>query len=158
MATTPYGQNLRYPRGHKADGMAIDPRSHTPVYVQLADLLRQQIESGELAPGSTLASEARLSQEYGIGRDAVRMAIALLRSEGLVDTRRGHGTRVREAPRRRQVELDPGGSVVARMPTGNERRTLQLDEGVPVLEVHGPTGAVELLAGDEVELIRPPDA
>ncbi|MEV0003995.1 winged helix-turn-helix domain-containing protein [Micromonospora sp. NPDC050980] len=138
--------------------MAIDPRSHTPVYVQLADLLREQIESGELPAGSTLASEARLSQEHQIGRDAVRMAIALLRSEGLVDTRRGHGTRVREAPQRRQVELGAGSSVIARMPTGNERRTLQLDEGVPILEVHGPTGDVELLPGDEVELTRPPNA
>ncbi|MBQ1042659.1 GntR family transcriptional regulator [Micromonospora sp. C32] len=96
--------------------MAIDPRSHTPVYVQLADLLRERIESGEMSAGSTLASEARLSQEYGIGRDAVRMAISLLRSEGLVSTRRGHGTVVRETPQRRQVELAAGARVVARMP------------------------------------------
>ncbi|MFJ1539581.1 GntR family transcriptional regulator [Micromonospora chalcea] len=135
--------------------MAIDPRSHTPVYVQLADLLRERIESGEMQAGSTLASEARLSQEYGIGRDAVRMAISLLRSEGLVSTRRGHGTVVRETPQRRQVELAPGGSVVARMPTGAERRNMLLDEGVPVLEIHGPEGDVELLPGDEVELTRP---
>lgn len=30
-----------------------------------------------------------------------------------------------------------------------------LDEGVPVLEIHGPEGDVELLPGDEVELTRP---
>ncbi|MFD6638035.1 GntR family transcriptional regulator [Micromonospora chalcea] len=135
--------------------MTIDPRSHTPVYVQLADLLRERIESGEMPAGSTLASEARLSQEYGIGRDAVRMAISLLRSEGLVSTRRGHGTVVRETPQRRQIELVPGASVVARMPTGAERRAMLLDEGVPVLEVHGPEGDVELLPGDEIELTRP---
>ncbi|WP_328343513.1 GntR family transcriptional regulator [Micromonospora sp. NBC_00421] len=135
--------------------MTIDPRSHTPVYVQLADLLREKIESGELPAGSTVASEARLAQEYGIGRDAVRMAISLLRSEGLVNTMRGRGTLVREAPARRQVELPGGGRVIARMPSGAERRRMQLDEGVPILEVHGPQGDVELLPGDEVELIRP---
>ncbi|WP_229400684.1 GntR family transcriptional regulator [Micromonospora okii] len=136
--------------------MTIDPRSHTPVYVQLADLLRQRIEAGELAYGSALPSEARLTQEFGIGREAVRMAISLLRSEGLVITVRGHGSYVREAPQRRQVEVPPGASVIARMPRGSERRAMQLDEGVPVLEVRGPGGDVEVLPGDEVELTRPP--
>ncbi|MCW3818054.1 winged helix-turn-helix domain-containing protein [Micromonospora sp. DR5-3] len=135
--------------------MTIDPRSHTPVYVQLADLLREQIESGELAPGSALPSEARLTQEHGIGREAVRGAIALLRSEGLVNTVRGHGSYVRAMTERRQVELTPGGSVIARMPSGKERRSMQLDEGVPVLEIRDPNGDVEVLAADEVELTRP---
>lgn len=136
--------------------MTIDPYSHTPVYVQLADLLRERIESGELAAGASVGSESRLVQEYGIGRDAVRMAIALLRSEGLVATSRGHGTRVREMPQRQQVELAPGASVIARMPSGKERRSMQLDEGVPILEVRDADGNVEVLAGDEVELTRPP--
>ncbi|MEH0845312.1 GntR family transcriptional regulator [Micromonospora sp. CPCC 205711] len=135
--------------------MTIDPRSHTPVYVQLADILRQQIESGELPPGSALPSEARMTQEHGVGREAVRMSISLLRSEGLVNTVRGHGSHVRQTPQRRQVELGPGASVVARMPSGRERREMQLDEGVPVLEVRDAKGDVEVLPGDEVELTRP---
>ncbi|MFE9200539.1 GntR family transcriptional regulator [Micromonospora sp. NPDC007230] len=135
--------------------MTIDPYSHTPVYVQLADLIREQIESGQLAPGASVGSEMTLSQEHGIGRDAVRMAIALLRSEGLVTTSRPSGTRVRETPQRTKVEVPPGGSVVARMPSGKERRSMQLDEGVPVLEVRDPKGGVEVLPADEVELTRP---
>ncbi|MFC4146053.1 GntR family transcriptional regulator [Micromonospora mangrovi] len=138
--------------------MAIDPRSHTPVYVQLADFLREQIEAGELPPGSALPSEARLTQEHGIGREAVRMAISLLRSEGMVNTVRGHGSYVRETPQRRGVELPPGASVIARMPSGGERRAMQLDEGVPVLEIRDAKGDVEVLPGDEVELTRPPTA
>ncbi|WP_405429899.1 GntR family transcriptional regulator [Micromonospora sp. NBC_00617] len=135
--------------------MTIDPRSHTPVYIQLADLLRQQIESGDLPAGSSVGSETRLSQEHQIGRDAVRMAISLLRSEGLVTTTRPAGTRVRDVPQRTTVELATGARVIARMPTSTERRNMQLDEGVPVLEVHDRSGEVEILAGDEVELTRP---
>lgn len=135
--------------------MTVDPRSHTPVYVQVADLLRERIESWELPPGATLPSEARLTQEYGIGREAVRMAMSLLRSEGLVSTVRGHGTRVRETPERQQVELPPGSSVIARMPSGQERSELQLDEGVPVLEVRTAQGQVEVHPGDQMELTRP---
>ncbi|PZG05653.1 GntR family transcriptional regulator [Micromonospora craterilacus] len=135
--------------------MSIDPRSHTPVYVQLADLLRQRIESGDLEPGSALPSEARLTQEYGIGREAVRMSVSLLRSEGLIRTVRGHGSYVREITERRRIELAAGSSAIARMPTGAERRDLQLDEGVPVLEVRDAAGGVEVLPGDEIELTRP---
>ncbi|MFI7077878.1 GntR family transcriptional regulator [Micromonospora sp. NPDC049903] len=135
--------------------MTIDPRSHTPVYVQLADLIRGQIEAGTLAPGSSIGSEARLSQEHGIGRDAVRMAIALLRSEGLVTTSRPFGTRVRETQERREMELPPGASVITRMPTGAERRSLSMDEGVPVLEVRDAEGGVEVMPGDEVIVTRP---
>lgn len=32
---------------------------------------------------------------------------------------------------------------------------MQLDEGVPVLEIRDPKGNVEVLPGDEVELTRP---
>ncbi|MGW0435509.1 GntR family transcriptional regulator [Micromonospora sp. NPDC003197] len=135
--------------------MTIDPRSHTPVYVQVADLLRERIESGELLPGATLPSEARLTQEYGIGREAVRMAISALRAEGLVSTVRGHGSRVRETPERQQVEIPAGASVIARMPTGRERNELHLDEGVPVLEIRRPEGHVEVQPADQVQLTRP---
>ncbi|MFI6758975.1 hypothetical protein ACIBF5_07495 [Micromonospora sp. NPDC050417] len=49
--------------------------------MQLADLIRARTESGELPPGTRLASEARLAQEYGIGSEATRMAVSLLHSE-----------------------------------------------------------------------------
>ncbi|KXK63276.1 hypothetical protein AWW66_04030 [Micromonospora rosaria] len=138
--------------------MRIDPRSHTPVYIQLADLLRKQIESGEVAPGSVLASETRLSQEHAIGRESVRMAVAILRSEGLVSTSRGRGTWVRETPRRSDAELAPGGSAIARMPSSRERREMDLDEGVPVLEIHSPDGEVQIVPADQTRIIRPQSA
>jgi len=75
--------------------MTIDPASFEPVYRQLARILRDQIRSGELRAGGTVGSEASLSQRFGVGRDAVRDALAALRSEGLVVTERGMGTFVR---------------------------------------------------------------
>ncbi|MER7168304.1 GntR family transcriptional regulator [Micromonospora sp. NPDC000207] len=139
----------------RLDIVSIDPRSHTPVYVQLAELLRRRVESGDLQPGSLLPSESHLSQEYGIGRDAVRAAIALLRSEGVMTTTKGRGTWVREAPRRTDIELAPGGSTVARMPSSRERREMDLDEGVPVLEIHGPDGDVQIRPADQTRVTRP---
>jgi GntR family transcriptional regulator len=64
----------------------------TPMYTQLADILRELITSGELEPRSPLPSESYLQQEHGIARGTVRMAIGILRNEGLVVTISGRGT------------------------------------------------------------------
>jgi GntR family transcriptional regulator len=67
-----------------------------PLYTQLADILRERIRSGELPPRSLLPSESYLQQEQGVSRGTVRMAISILRDEGLVVTISGRGTFVRE--------------------------------------------------------------
>jgi GntR family transcriptional regulator len=67
-----------------------------PLYTQLADILRERIKSGELPPRSLLPSESYLQQEQGVSRGTVRMAISILRDEGLVVTISGRGTFVKE--------------------------------------------------------------
>lgn len=49
-----------------------------------ARVLREAIMSGELAPGQTVGEET-LGRQLGISRTPVREALALLRSEGLVE-------------------------------------------------------------------------
>jgi len=71
----------------------------TPLYIQLADILREMITSGELQPRSPLPSESYLQQEQGVSRGTVRMAIGILREDGLVITISGRGTFVAEAPK-----------------------------------------------------------
>lgn len=76
---------------------AVDHMDPTPLYVQLANLLRGMIESGELAPRAPLPSESYLQQQYGVARGTVRTAVGILRDEGLVVTIGGRGTFVRPA-------------------------------------------------------------
>jgi DNA-binding GntR family transcriptional regulator len=54
----------------------------------------QEISAGQYPPGSLLPSEADLARQTGLARGTVRMALATLEKEGLVDRRRGSGTRV----------------------------------------------------------------
>lgn len=70
----------------------IDLRSAVPAYRQLAAILREQIESGELAADQPVPSETTLVQRYGVARGTVRHAIEVLRDEGLVVTVQGRGT------------------------------------------------------------------
>ncbi len=68
-----------------------------PMYRQIAEALRQQIESGALPSGSQLPTELELRDRYNASRNTVRDAIKWLTTLGLVETRPGQGTFVVEA-------------------------------------------------------------
>lgn len=63
-----------------------------PMYRQIADDLRAQIESGQLEPGQQLRTELELREVYNASRNTVRDAINRLTTLGLVETRPGQGT------------------------------------------------------------------
>ena len=67
-----------------------------PGYLQIADDLREQIRSGSLAPGSPLPSTVRLAEQYDASVSVVKMAVGILRNEGLVIGQQGKGVFVRE--------------------------------------------------------------
>jgi GntR family transcriptional regulator len=64
-----------------------------PMYRQIAETLRGQIEAGELAPGGRLPTEIELRDRFNnVSRNTVRDAIKWLTALGLVETRPGQGT------------------------------------------------------------------
>ncbi|HBK43255.1 MULTISPECIES: GntR family transcriptional regulator [unclassified Polynucleobacter] len=70
-----------------------------PLYEDVAERLREQIFSHELAPGSWL-DEQSLAIAFGISRTPMREAIKVLASEGLVTTKMNKGAYVTEVDRR----------------------------------------------------------
>lgn len=130
----------------------MDREAGRALHRQLADLLRDQIHSGDLAPGALLQSETYLGQTYDMSRTAVRRAIDLLVYEGLLTKTKGQRTRVREQRERRVVLLAAGDDVETRMPTEAERGELGLPAGEPVFVVRRVAGAVELFAGASTTL------
>jgi GntR family transcriptional regulator len=86
--------------------VGVDPTSDRPVYKQIADALRTQIESGSLSPGERLPSEAALTQRFTVSQGTVRQALALLRGEGLVVAEHGRGVFVRSRPKIRRLAHD----------------------------------------------------
>lgn len=83
-----------YPQGSYGHRV-IDYESPVPPSRQVAAILRERIESGELAPGRRLPSIASLVQEYGIARTTAAKALRVLISEGLAEVSPGMGTYVR---------------------------------------------------------------
>ena len=56
----------------------VDPGSDRPVFKQIADMLRADIEVGTLRHGEWLPSEAHLCEEFNAGRNSVRSALVFL--------------------------------------------------------------------------------
>ncbi|GHJ06692.1 hypothetical protein TPA0907_10590 [Micromonospora humidisoli] len=67
-----------------------------PKWQQLADRIRGQIESGELAPGDQLPSTIQLKTEHGVSTTVVRQAILVLQTQGWVQGVHGLGVFVAE--------------------------------------------------------------
>jgi GntR family transcriptional regulator len=74
--------------------VSIDHLSGTPVYLQLAAILRAGIESGALAPDRPVPSLVTLMQEHGVARGTAAKAVQVLVSEGLVRIVPGRGAYV----------------------------------------------------------------
>jgi DNA-binding FadR family transcriptional regulator len=65
---------------------------------QLAQRLRDEIESGQYAVGDKLPTEPVMIEQYGVSRTVIREAIAALRADGLVESRHGVGVFVQSPP------------------------------------------------------------
>lgn len=113
----------------------IDHTADRPLYKQVADDLRDQITGGDLHPGEKLPGEARLCDIYNVGMNTIRGALNLLRTEGLVVTEKGRGSRVRERQERSVVNIPPGARITIRPATEDERREFGLGEREPVVVV-----------------------
>ncbi len=70
----------------------LDRDAATPLYVQLTDILRDEIERGLWVPDRKIPSENELHRTYGISRMTARQVIGQLVNEGLLYRVQGKGT------------------------------------------------------------------
>lgn len=83
----------------------LDPR---PLHARIAADLRDEIMSGDLAPGSKLPSTAMLKIRFDASNATIQKAVRLLKDEGLAVGRAGAAVTVRK---NRQRALSPAGSL-----------------------------------------------
>jgi len=65
-----------------------------PLYVQIREAIREQIERGELHVGDKLPSEEELAEQFGVSRMTARRGLDDLVQEGLLQRKHGVGTLV----------------------------------------------------------------
>jgi GntR family transcriptional regulator, transcriptional repressor for pyruvate dehydrogenase complex len=76
---------------------------------EVVERLAAEIANGRLAPGARLPTEQEMTAALGVSRTVVREAVAVLRAEGLVETRQGVGAFVVRDVQRRPFRIDPDG-------------------------------------------------
>jgi len=78
----------------------LDRDAMTPLYVQLANVLRDRIRRGEIPVGRRLPSQAELDVETGgtVSRRTIKTALEVLADEGLVQGVQGKGVYVIAVP------------------------------------------------------------
>lgn len=81
-----------------------------PLSLQVAQVLRNRISRGQTPPGSRIAPEVRLAEEFGVSVITVQRALKDLEGEGLITRHRGRGTFVAEE---RMAVVQPARSVDA---------------------------------------------
>ena len=81
----------------KGEPIMIASDSVTPLYEQVADAILKKIEHGELRPGERIGSINDLMGEYGVSRVTAINAIDNLSRRGIVVSRQGKGTFIRDS-------------------------------------------------------------
>jgi len=123
----------------------------TPLHRRIAEAVRRSIRSGVYPPGAQLPSERELAEEFDVARGTVRQALATLRAEGVVASRKGARGVVLSEPRAqsfsellsfsawaRSLGEEPSGRVVElvrRYADGADGRRLDVAEGDPVFSL-----------------------
>ncbi|TCR79560.1 GntR family transcriptional regulator [Rhizobium sp. BK376] len=67
-----------------------------PLWSQIAERLRGDIDSGRFKPGDTLPGETEINLHFGVSRSTSRAALDYLETEGLIKRRSGRGSIVVE--------------------------------------------------------------
>lgn len=74
-------------------------RAAVPLHAEVAEVLRHQIMSGELASGTKLPTLRELTEQLGVARMTVVQAMNTLEEEGLIEKHSGRGTFVKDVKR-----------------------------------------------------------
>ena len=105
----------------------------------------EAILRGDFAPHNKLPTEAALSAQFGVSRPTVREALARLRSDGIIDSRRGAGSTVIRAP---------GTPVVVATPVKSLADIERYYAFRSCVEMGAAAGAAEFRDADDLEALQ----
>lgn len=79
--------------------------SSSKMYLEIVEEIKSMIEDDGLHPGDKIPSERELSERLQVGRSSVREALRALELLGLIETKRGEGTFIKNFQEHRLVEI-----------------------------------------------------
>lgn len=128
----------------------LSQSSPTPLWQQMANSLRQRIESGELRADDQLPSEPELGEIYGVSRITVRKAVEVLLQAEFVVRARGRGTYV--AKRALRHELSGLSGILDAIQNAADERPV--NELVTCAFVPPPADAATIFGADQPHVMH----
>lgn len=122
-------------------------------FARVAARIREEVTAGAWRLGEQLPPENGLAERYGVSRGTVVRALAQLRAEGVIMTVHGRGSQIASVPAVSVVRVGPDDLAITRMPEDEERDSLGMAPGVPLLVVTRAGAKPELYDG-AVTVIR----
>lgn len=120
-------------------------RSRVPLYIQVAAVMRQRIDSQQWLPGQKISTLVELEREFQVARVTVRQAVDILCEEGLLHCQQGRGTFVCETPPDRHwLKLATEWDVMVATIRDNVPRRIRVDNPPPFPDL--AEGEAELAA------------
>lgn len=111
-------------------------RSRIPLYIQVAAVMRQRIDSQQWLPGQKISTLVELEREFQVARVTVRQAVDILCEEGLLHCRQGRGTFVSDKPPDRHwLKLATEWDVMIASIKDNVPRRIRVDNPPPFPEL-----------------------
>lgn len=83
--------------------MKLTLNDETPIFLQIADMIKDDLVEGLLSEGEQIPSTTELSNFYNINRATAQKGITLLVDEGIVVKKRGIGVFIAEDARDKLV-------------------------------------------------------
>lgn len=118
--------------------MELDSNSSTPLYMQLEDILLQQIKTNMLKIGNRLPTEEELSSQYKVSRVTVRKALSSLSEKCYIERRPGKGSFISEPKIQRSISSVISFTEMCQMQgVKASAKTLHLDFVKPTEEEQG---------------------
>ncbi|MBO9644115.1 MAG: FadR family transcriptional regulator [Pseudacidovorax sp.] len=118
---------------------------------RVTGLIAADIRARVYPANTRLPTELAMTQQYGVSRTVIREAISRLKSEGLVETRQGSGTVVRDPKAADAFRLGQASANDAESPAQGVLRILELRRGI---EAEMAALAAERRTGAEMTQIQ----
>ena len=125
---------------------AIPFNQSVPLYHQIALTLRTRAGLGGLGANGGIATEQQLCAEFGVSRSTIRQALGLLKQDGLLQSRRGVGTR--SLPHSAPQRLTSGAGDPLHAGLGTTVRVLSIEPFEPAAAIR------DFLGANEPEIVR----
>ncbi len=107
----------------------------TPIYMQVADSVKEKIVTGEISPGEKLPSGRDLALAYTINPNTAARVYQILEQEQVSFTKRGLGTFVTEDPERiRLLRSEMAEQLLDQFINGIERLGITKEEAIDMIK------------------------